>query len=53
MVRKYHCGYYSTYKRIEEVKISDCDLSTFVKSDNEDEYEYTYFIKDEEDEYGY
>ena len=53
MVRKYHCGYYSTYKIIEEVKISDCDLSTIVKSDNEDEYEYTYFIKDEEDEYGY
>jgi len=54
MQKEYRPGYYSSYERITEVKISDCDLSTFVDDDSDDEfdYKYIYFIKDEEDKYG-
>lgn len=50
MQKEYHPRYY--YERITEVKISDCDLSTFVDDDSDDEFGYIYFIKDEEDKYG-
>ena len=54
MQREYRPGYYSSYERITEAKISDCDLSTFVDDDSDDkfDYKYIYFIKDEEDKYG-
>lgn len=55
MCKKLRYGYYSNYKKINEVTISDCDLGTFISHDTDDDYgdyKYTYFIKDEEDEYG-
>lgn len=53
MVRKYRCGYFENYENIEKVKLSECDLSLFINNEgNEHDYSYTFFIKDEEDEYG-
>ena len=54
MMREYRCGYLETYENIEEVKLSECDLSTFVLEDDADGlgYDYTFFIKDEENKYG-
>jgi len=54
MQREYHYGCYEDYERIKEVKIFDCDLSTFIldDTDNGNYYKYSYFIKDEEDKYG-
>jgi len=49
MKKEYRCFGY--YKHIEEIKLSECDLSTLVLEDSDD-YSYTYFIKGEEDEYG-
>ena len=49
MKKEYRC--FGSYKHIEEIKLSECDLSTLVLEDSDD-YSYTYFIKDEEDEYG-
>lgn len=43
---------YGSYKHIEEIKLSECDLSMLVLGDEDDDYSYTFFIKDEEDEYG-
>lgn len=51
MKKEYRCGYLESYKHIEEIKLSECDLSTLVLDDTDD-YSYTYFIKGEEDEYG-
>ena len=52
MMREYRCGYLEIYENIKEVKLSECDLSLFAKHDDADEHGYTFFIKDEEDEYG-
>lgn len=54
MVREYRCGYLETYENIEEVEFSNCELSTLALENEEDKYgfSYTFFIKDEEDEYG-
>lgn len=54
MMREYRCGYLETYERITEVKITECELSTLALKYDTDEldFTYTYFIKDEEDEYG-
>ena len=54
MMREYRSGYLESYERITEVKLSEYDLSLFVDDVNTDEfsYSYTFFIKDEEDEYG-
>lgn len=55
MCKELRYGYYSNYKNIKEVTISDCDLGTFISNDTDDDYgnyKYIYFIKDEEDEYG-
>lgn len=52
MMKEYSRGCFGYYKRIEEIKLSECDLSTLVLDDADDNYSYTYFIKGEEDEYG-
>lgn len=52
MMKKYRYYDFESYNRIEEIKLSECDLSTFVLEDADDDYSYTYFIKGEEDEYG-
>lgn len=51
MMKKYRYEYFESCKHIEEIKLSECDLSTLVLDDGDD-YSYTYFIKGEEDEYG-
>lgn len=51
MLREYRCGFFENYERITEVKISECDLSLFIEN-TDTSYRYTFFIKDEEDEYG-
>lgn len=51
MMRTHHNGYYSSYEYTEEVKITECELKDLVLGEQEDE-SYTYFIKDEEDDYG-
>ena len=50
MVRESHCGLYDYNDTIKKVRISEYQLSTLVL-DNIDRT-YTFFIKDEEDEYG-
>ena len=54
MMREYRCGYLESYENIEEVKLSECELSTLVLEDDTDrlDFSYTYFIKDKEDKYG-
>ena len=52
MMKEYSRVCFGYYKRIEEIKLSECDLSTLVLDDADDNYSYTYFIKGEEDEYG-
>lgn len=49
MKKEYRC--FGPYKHIEEIELSECDLSTLVLEDSDD-YSYIYFIKGEEDEYG-
>jgi hypothetical protein len=51
MMRVYHSGYLSSYENIQEVKITECELKDLVLDEQEDT-SYTFFIKDEEDEYG-
>lgn len=51
MMRVYRSGYLSSYENIQEVKITECELRDLVLSEQED-ISYTFFIKDEEDEYG-
>jgi hypothetical protein len=51
MMRVYHSGYLSSYENIQEVKIIECELKDLVLDEQEDT-SYTFFIKDEEDEYG-
>ena len=43
---------YSFHENISEVKITECELKDLVLDEQEDK-SYTYFIKDEEDGYGY
>lgn len=52
MMKEYRCDYIGSYKYIKEIKLSECDLSTLVLGDENDDYSYKFFIKDEEDEYG-
>lgn len=52
MMKECRCGCLGSYKYIKEIKLSECDLSTLVLDDEDDNYSYTFFIKDEEDEYG-
>ena len=52
MMRTCYHGYYSSHECVSEVKIIECELKNLVIDEQEDE-SYTYFIKDEEDEYGY
>lgn len=53
MVREHRCGYFES-ERIEEVKLSEYQLSTLVLEYDTDalDYSYTFFIKDEENKYG-
>ena len=50
-IHRYGHGYFDSYTRIKEVSISDSDLEDLINDNNEDEID-TYFIKEEEDEYG-
>ena len=52
MVRVYRSGYLSSYEDIREVKLIECELRDLVLDEQEDT-SYTFFIKDEEDKYGY
>ena len=52
MMRTRHNWYYSSHEHISEVKLTDCELKDLVLDEQEEE-SHTYFIKDEEDEYGY
>lgn len=54
MLREHSIGLPISYDRIIEVKISECELSMLTLKNDTDEFDYTYtfFIKDEEDEYG-
>lgn len=52
MMRVYHSGYYESYEHTKEVKIAECELKDLVITE-EDGISCTFFIKDEEDEYGY
>lgn len=52
MMRTVHHGYYSSHEYISKVKITECELKDLVLDEQEDD-SYTYFIKDEEDEFGY
>ena len=49
MMRESHCGLYFYNDIIKKVKISEYQLSTLVLDDIDKTY--TFFIKDEEDEY--
>ena len=52
IMKKTHIsGYYNSHSYIEEVKISKCELKDLVL-DEQDDTTYTFFIKDEEDEWG-
>ena len=52
MMRTVHRGYYSSHEYVSEVKITECELKDLVLDEQEDE-SHTYFIKDDEDEFGY
>lgn len=52
MMRVRHSGYYESHEYTEEVKIVECELEDLV-TDKQEDTSYIYFIKDEEDEYGY
>ena len=52
MMRTRSHGYYSSHEYTKKVKITECELKDIVFGKEEDET-YTFFIKDEEDEYGY
>ena len=51
MMRVYRSSYLSSYEDIREVKITECELRDLVL-DEQGDTSYTFFIKDEEDEYG-
>lgn len=51
MMKVRHYGYYGSYEHIEKVKIMECELKDLI-FDEQDGTLYTFFIKDEEDEYG-
>ena len=51
MKKTHISGYDDSHSYIEEVKISKCDLKDLVL-DEQDDTTYTFFIKDEEDEWG-
>ena len=53
MMRTCYHGYYSFHEYTEEVKITECELKDLVLDvDEQENKSYTFFIKDEEDEYG-
>ena len=51
MMRTYRSGYYSSHEYTEEVKITECELKDLVL-DEQEGTSITFYIKDEEDEYG-
>ena len=54
MMRRYYYGIYGLHERITEVKLSECELNMLISNDEDgSDYSYSFFIKDEEDEYGY
>ena len=52
MMRKSSVGFFVSYQSIEEIKISDCELSSLL-SQEESGYYINFFIKDEEDKHGH
>ena len=52
MMRVRHSGYYESHEHTEEVKITECELKDLVLNEQEDT-SITFYIKDEEDEFGY
>lgn len=51
MMRTRFSGYYNSHKYTEEVKITECELKDLVIDEQENTY-ISFYIKDEEDEYG-
>ena len=51
MTRVYYSGYFTSYERINEVKISKIELKDLI-IDEEEDTSCTFFIKGEEDKYG-
>lgn len=51
MMRTCYHGYYSSHEDISEIKLTECELRDLALDKQEDK-SYTYFIKDEENEYG-
>lgn len=52
MMRTRYSEYYSSHEYTEEIKITECELKDLVLDEQENTY-ITFYIKDEEDEYGY
>lgn len=52
MMRTRHSGYYSSHEYTREIKITGCELKDLVLDEHKDA-SITFYIKDEEDEYGY
>jgi hypothetical protein len=52
MVRVFEHGYYESHEYISKIKLLDEELKDLVLGERDDDETYTYFIKDEEDEYG-
>lgn len=52
MRRVFVHGYYESREYISKIKLSDEELKDLVLERDDDDTTYTYFIKDEEDEYG-
>ncbi len=53
MVRVFEHGYYKSREYISKINLLDEELKNLVlERDDDTTYTYTYFIKDEEDEYG-
>lgn len=52
MLRVFECGYYESHEYISKIKLLDEELEDLVLDGRDDNKIYTYFIKDEEDEYG-
>ena len=45
-------GYYESREYISKIKLADEELKDLVLNERDNDQTYTYFIKDEEDEYG-
>ena len=52
MMRTHNSGYFDSQEYTSEVKITECELKDLVFDEQENTH-ITFYIKDEEDQYGY